>query len=207
MARPSGNIDQRLLDAGMALLPELGCRGLSARKLVEHAGVNLGMFHYHFRSKENFIRTLLTRLYEQMFSVLSLKAGETDEPIQNLRSALQVLGHFAIANRQLLARIVADAMAGEEIADDFLRTNIPRHVGILIALIGKAQASGDIAPVPLPQVLAFLGGAVAAPVLMGTTLTERGVLPAILKAAVEQHVLSEAALHQRIEFALKGLST
>src|SRR4051812_48734770 len=110
MARPSQNIDQQLLDAGLALLPMTGCRGLSARKLAEHAGVNLGMFHYHFQSKDNFIRILLEQMYEQMFSMLVIKAHETQSPIQNLRNALHVLAHFGRRNQPLLTRIMADAM-------------------------------------------------------------------------------------------------
>ncbi|HEY8024269.1 MAG TPA: TetR/AcrR family transcriptional regulator, partial [Burkholderiaceae bacterium] len=185
---------------------KLGCPGLSARRLAEHAEVNLGMFHYHFRSKENFIRTLLGRLYEQMFSALTMKIAEDGPPRDNLRNALLVLGQFAIAHRLLLLRIVGDAMAGEAVAEEFLRTNIPRHVGILISLIGAAQTSGEITAVPIAQVLAFLGGSIAAPILMGSALAERDALPPVLKGVVELQVLSEAALIQRIEFALKGLS-
>ncbi len=207
MARPSNKIDQRLLDAGLQLLPQLGCRGLSARRLTEHAGVNLGMFHYHFRSKENFIRMLLERMYEQMFSVLTLKAADTVPPVANLRRALLVLGQFAIANRLLLTRIVADAIAGEAVAEEFLRNNVPRHIGVVASLIGAAQAAGELVTVPLPQALAFLGGSVAAPVLLGSALAQRAALPPLVKDLVEQHVLSEAALAQRIDFALKGLAT
>jgi len=207
MARPSNNIDQRLLDAGLQLLPQLGCRGLSARRLAEHAGVNLGMFHYHFRSKENFIRSLLGRMYEQMFSLLTLKTAEAGPPVANLRRALLVLGQFAINNRLLLTRIAADAIAGETVAEEFLRNNVPRHVGIVASLIGAAQASGELVAVPLPQALAFLGGSVAAPILLGSALAERASLPPPIKELVEQQVLSEAALAQRIDFALKGLAT
>jgi AcrR family transcriptional regulator len=35
----------------MALLPQTGCAGLSVRKVAERAGINLGMFHYHFKSR------------------------------------------------------------------------------------------------------------------------------------------------------------
>ena len=45
MVCPPHNIDQLLLDAGLALLPSTGCAGFSVHKLARHAGVNLGMFH------------------------------------------------------------------------------------------------------------------------------------------------------------------
>jgi AcrR family transcriptional regulator len=206
MARPSQNIDQRLLDAGRALLPHTGCRGLSARKLVEHAGVNLGMFHYHFRNKENFIRILLDQMYEQMFAMLAIKAAESQSPIENLRNALQVLAQFAYRNRRLLLRIVTDALGGETVAGEFLRANIPRHLAVLAELIAEAQRRGQIAAVPLPQVLAFFGGSVIAPVLLGSALVEQAVIPAFLAGAFEADVLSENAAAQRIEFALRGLA-
>ncbi|HJV50157.1 MAG TPA: TetR/AcrR family transcriptional regulator [Noviherbaspirillum sp.] len=205
MARPSQNIDQRLLQAGFELLPVTGCRGLSARKLAEHAGVNLGMFHYHFRSKDNFIRTLLAQMYESMFAELVIKARSGDSPLQNLRNALQVLAHFGRSNQQQLLRIFADALAGERIAAEFLQTNVPRHLGIMAGLIGDAQRSGDIVQAPLPQVISFLAGAVMAPLLLGAAALDAGMLPPGAGGAVRRDVLSKKAIEQRIEFALRGL--
>lgn len=206
MPRPSRNIDQRLLDSGLALLPETGCRGLSARKLAEHAGVNLGMFHYHFRNKENFIRILLEQTYEQMFSMLTLHAAGADSPRANLRNALLVLGRFASAHRRLLFRIAGDAMAGEAVAAGFLRTNIPRHVVVVMRLVAEAQQCGELQRLPLPQAMAFLAGAVVAPVLLGGALIEQSAIPAPLAAGFDAAVLSDEAIAQRIDLALRGLS-
>lgn len=206
MARPSQNIDQRLLEAGFELLPQTGCRGLSARKLTEHAGVNLGMFHYHFKSKENFIRILLEQVYEQMFSLLVIKSGEGDSPLQHLRNALLVLAHFGRTNRQLLQRIFADAIAGESVAIEFLQANVPRHLAVIARLIGEAQRNGQIVKAPLPQVIAFLAGAIMAPVLLGSAMLENSMLPQAAGAMLEQEVLSKKAVEQRIDFALRGLA-
>jgi AcrR family transcriptional regulator len=206
MARPSQNIDQRLLEAGFELLPQTGCRGLSARKLTEHAGVNLGMFHYHFKSKENFIRILLEQMYEQMFSLLVIKSGEGDSPLQHLRNALLVLAHFGRTNRRLLQRIFADAIAGEPVAIEFLQANIPRHLAVVARLIDEAQRNGQIANVPLPQVIAFLAGSIMAPVLLGAAMLANNMLPQAVGAMLEQEVLSKKAMEQRIDFALRGLA-
>jgi AcrR family transcriptional regulator len=206
MARPSHNIDQRLLDAGMELLPQTGCRGLSARKLTEHAGVNLGMFHYHFRSKDNFIRTLLQQTYEKMFQDLVLQSHEGVSPVDNLRKAIRVIAGFGLTHRQLLLRIGADALAGEKLAAEFLHANLPRHIGVLARLIAEGQRAGLLAKAPMPQVIAFIAGAVMSPVLLGTALLENGGLPTAAGAVLEHEVLSKKAIEQRIEFALRGLS-
>jgi len=206
MARPSQNIDRRLLDAGMELLPQTGCRGLSARRLAEHAGVNLGMFHYHFKTRDNFIRTLLGQVYERMFSMLVLRAQEGATPVQKLRDALLVLAQFGRKHRLLLQRIFGDALGGETVAVEFLQTNVPRHLAVLAGLIGEAQRAGEIVAVPLPQAVAFLAGSVMAPVLLGAAAIESGMLPATAGAMVERDVLSKKAIEQRIEFALRGLA-
>ena len=57
--RPSRNLDRALLAAGRELFPSRGCPGLTVREVAEAAGVNLGMFHYHFKSREAFLRALL----------------------------------------------------------------------------------------------------------------------------------------------------
>jgi len=189
----------------MELLPQTGCRGLSARKLTEHAGVNLGMFHYHFRSKDNFIRTLLQQTYEQMFQDLVLQAHVGVSPVDNLRKAIRVIAGFGRTHRQLLLRIGADALAGEQVAAEFLQANLPRHLAVVAELVAAGQRSGDLVKAPLPQSIAFIAGAVMSPVLLGGALLENPALAAV-GAVLEQEVLSKKAVEQRIEFALRGLS-
>ena len=201
MARPSQSIDQLLLDAGLALLPLTGCAGLSVRRLTEHAKVNLGMFHYHFKTKENFIKAVLQRTYEEMFTALTLRVNPAYPPLHNLRDALGVLGSFGLKNRLLLVRILGDAMSGEPLASAFLRGNLPRHIDVIASLVRQAQSNGSLNTAPVPQVIAFMAGAIAAPILAATVLQK--------KAATEGQaglLLSEQALAQRIEFALRGLA-
>jgi AcrR family transcriptional regulator len=200
MVRPSQNIDQLLLDAGLALLPSTGCAGFSVRKLAQHAGVNPGMFHYHFKTKDNFIRAVLQRTYEEMFSALSLRVNPARAPLDNLRDALGVLGQFASKNRHLLVRILADAMSGETLAADFLKANLPRHIGVVASLIGQAQQQGSLVQAPVPQLIAFMAGSVAAPVLIGTAAG------ASMAELMGRQLMSPEAIAQRIDFALRGLA-
>lgn len=208
MPRPSQNVDQRLLDAGLELLPQTGCAGLSVRRLTEHAGVNLGMFHYHFKSKDNFIRAVLQRTYEDMFAALTLEV-ETDpaaSPVHNLRSAVRVLAHFGRRHRHLMVRILADAMAGEALAREFLQANLPRHIAVIGRLIAQAQQRGEFRPAPPPQVLAFIAAGVASPILIGTAMQGDGALPGVT-ALIDEHLLSDAAIEARIDAALRAWLT
>ena len=206
MPRPSRNTDALLLKAGRELFPDRGAHGLSVRMVAERAGVNLGMFHYHFRSKQVFVQALLQDLYDEMFDKLELAAGAPG-PVDALRRALNVLGRFARDNARLLRRLMADAMAQEPLALEFLRANMPRHVGVLLGLVASAQRSGAVRNVALPQAIAFLAGSVAAPLVIGGGLRERGVLPAGVAGAFMQAVASDAAIAERVDCALAGLAT
>ena len=105
MPRPSQNIDQLLIDAALELLPQTGVRKLSIRQVAQHAGVNLGMFHYHFKTKDAFAAAVLQQLYDGMFASLKLESLSSTSPIENLRSALMVLARFGLNQRQLLVRL------------------------------------------------------------------------------------------------------
>lgn len=201
MPRPSQYIDQLLLDAGLDLLPLTGCAGLSVRRVTDHAGVNLGMFHYHFKTKENFIKAVLQRTYEEMFSALTLHIHPDRPPLQNLRDALDVIAGFGLKNARLLVRIMGDAMNGEVLAVEFLQANLPRHMGVIATLVQQAQQDGSLRQTPVPQAIAFLAGAIAAPILAATALQQH----AAARDATAL-VLKQEAITERITFALRGMA-
>lgn len=207
MPRPSQDQDRLLLAAGAALYPQLGCAGLSVRRVAEAAGVNPAMVHYHFGSKDAFLRALLQQHYEEMFGALSLNSqGETDV-MERLATALLGVARFVREHRPLIARVWADAQAGEAVAQDFLRANAPRHLSVLMALLQEAEALGRLPQQPLLTRFSFLMGAVIAPLILVGGLQSINAVPPALLAAVDGDVLSDAALLRRIEWALLGLAS
>ena len=207
MPRPSQDQDQALLAAGAALYPGLGCAGLSVRRVAEAAGVNPAMVHYHFGNKDAFLRTLLQQHYEEMFSARSLNSQGEADVMERLGAALLGVARFVREHRPLIARVWADAQGGEAVAQDFLRANAPRHLGVLMALIQEAEAQGRLAPQPLLTRFSFLMGAVVAPLILAGGMNAVGAVPPLLLAAVDGEVMSDAALRRRIEWALLGLAS
>jgi AcrR family transcriptional regulator len=204
MARPSQQIDEALLRSGRALYPALGCAGLSQRKLAEHAGVSPGMFHYHFASKDEFLRTLLQQLYEEMFTSLAADATEPGPALQRLRHALFGVACFLRDHRPLLMRLMLDAANGEAVPREFLRANAPRHLGLLAGLMLQAQQGGELPPTRHPlQRATFVFGAVLAPLVVVPAIAALGVaLPGPPPAT---QVGSDQAIRQRITMALAAL--
>ena len=207
MPRPSQDQDQALLTAGAALYPQLGCASLSVRRVAEAAGVNPAMVHYHFGSKDAFLRALLQRHYEEMFSALSLTSQGEADVMERLAAALLGVARFVREHRPLIARVWADAQANQAVAQDFLRANAPRHLGVLMALLQEAEGLDRLPRQPLLTRFSFLMGAVVAPLILVGGMKSVDAVPAALLAKVDEEVLSDAALERRIEWALLGLAS
>lgn len=205
MPRASNQIDQALLASGVALYPDAGYAGLSVRALAEHAGANQGMFHYHFKTKDNFIAALLQQFYESMFSKLQAAAAHEGPPLVRLRATLAALARFARDHRRVLARLWMDAMAGEAVVLEFVKRNAPRHIGLIAELLRAAQAEGALAAQPPVQRLMFVAGAVMLPMIFAAGALDAAAPPAQLRAAFDAQVMSDAALEQRIDWALAAL--
>jgi AcrR family transcriptional regulator len=205
MARPSQHVDLALLESGRALYPRYGCAGLSVRGLAEHAGVNPGMFHYHFKTKEKFLRTLLGGLYEEMFSDLRVEAAHQGPAIDRLQGFVGSLARFLRDHRQLIVRVWMDALAGEPIAQEFLRSNMPRHLALLTELLAQAEREQAIAPRAEMQRAAFVLGSVAMPMVLVASLIDAGVAPQALRLPFTRQVMSDAAIAERVALALQAL--
>ena len=96
--------------------------------------------------------------------------------------------------------------AGETVVVEFVRANVPRHLGLVGRIVAEGQREGTLRGVPLPQALAFVAGAMGAPILVGAAMAESGLAPPELAAAFEAQVLSDAALDERIDLVLAGLA-
>jgi AcrR family transcriptional regulator len=205
MPRPSKNLDLALLQAGRALFPQAGCAGLSVRAVAEQAGANPGMFHYHFKTKENFLRALLQQVYEEMFDGLSGAVAHDGPAIDRLRDAMNSVALLLLTHRKVFARVWMDAVSGEPVASDFLRRNAPRHIGILLALIEQAQDEGTLRVLPPIQCVATLMGSVALPIVFASGLVEVAMPAPAFQRQFEQQVMSREGIAQRVDLALDAL--
>jgi AcrR family transcriptional regulator len=206
MPRPSRHLDRALLAAGRELLPVHGCSGLTVRQVADAAGVNIGMFHYHFRSREAYLRAVMQEAYEEMFSRLTLSIAGDAAASANLRAALRVVGRFVHANRALMGRILADALGGDAISHEFMRDNFPRHLRVILALVVAGQAAGELRKMAPMQAVAFCAGAIGAPILIGGAFAENAPSAPAMQRQIEADVLSVRAIDERIDLAVTALA-
>lgn len=209
MPRPSRHLDRALLAAGRALYPATGCAGLTIRQVCDAAGVNTGMFNYHFGTREKFLRAVMQQAYEEMFARFTLVTARPEglvAPEDLLRAALRVLGRFVRDNREFIARLLADALAGEAVARDFARDNLPRHATVIVGLVAAGAAGGTLRALAPAQAIGTIAGALAMPILAGGAIAGSGALPKAAARAMADSVMSDAAIDERIELILQAIA-
>ena len=207
MARPSKRMDLKLLKTGRKHFIKNGISGLSVRQIAKEANVNLGMFNYHFGSKENFVRQLLQSEYEKFFNALNSefekeasKAGSKDK----FHRLIVVFVNFVLKERQFVATLLRDLLSGNKIVAKFIRQNAPRHIGLLIQAAAEGQAKGELRQeYPVEQVLILCLSVLGPPVLLSESLRRMKI--ASSKSDLFHHLASKEVLMLRTEMLMQGL--
>lgn len=207
MARPSRDLDRKLLDAADAMLPETGFSGLSVRAVCARARVPAGMFHYHFKSKEAFVQRLLQDKYEHFFVTFREAAERPGPPLERLRRVLLAFGRFARDNRSFYAVLARELLNGQCQCLDFLSRNFPRHASIIGGLMSECVEAGLVRPLPPPVLLAFTMTGMGAPNILVSALERggKGRLWGRPRSRLAELVLSDAVIEERVDMIIAGL--
>jgi AcrR family transcriptional regulator len=207
MGRPSSDTDLKLKAAGRKLLQEKGITGLSVRGACRLAGVNTGMFHYYFGSKEEFLKAVLKEMYADF--MLQFKAGvfAAGTPRDRLKAALIEVGRFALGMRQIAPMLFADLAHGKKEAFAFLSGNFTEHVKQIAALAGECRPASALKTHSVPFLIAGVLPAMVFPMLMGALLERNGVknVGGIPLKKLREEIFSDAGIAERAEMALRGI--
>ena len=210
MTRPSRNTDRLLLEAGKKLIPEMGISGLTVRAVAKKAGVNLGMFNYHFKTKDTFVERLLSDMYEDFFKSFKMESETGGDCRERLKNAVLTLGRFVRARRRIIIMIIQEIIIGNRKIMEFAKANMTRHIMILLGLIKECQKKKYIAKMPLPSAASFFIAAIVGPNIVLAIVEQyarKGLATHLFAAAVEKMVLTDKELQRRVEIAFKGLAS
>ena len=209
MSRPSKNTDRLLIEAAKELIPEAGFKGLKIRDVARKAGVNLGMFNYHFKTKEKFIEILISEVYGEFLKGLLLSSSKGNNSLENLKNVLIEIAVFVRNHSEIVQPLFEEIVSGNKRMMDFAKANLTRHISILLDLIKKCQKEDfvrkDIRPFNI--LINALVPAVL-PSVMAKVIEKYYMRPffGILTGPFKAMILSDRALEQRIDMALKGVS-
>jgi AcrR family transcriptional regulator len=210
MPRPPSNVDKLMIQAGLELLSETGISGLTVRQIVKRAKVNLGLFHYHFKSKDAFARRVLQAGYESFFSEFAAKVQQPGPPIKQLEQALLTYATFMRDNRMMVVALLKDSLEGFGPSAEFLGEKTTAHREIFIKLIKESQEDGSLQKSPVDRQFYFLMGATSM-ILLTATMMDKSLKP-VAKAeegSTERcsELYEDEALAERVRWAIKALST
>lgn len=208
MSRPKGDAEKKLLEAGLALSREKCCGAISIREVCGRAGVNLGLFHYHFKTREGFRRRLLEAGYLEFFSRLSVSAEGSGRPPAKLRRALGTIARFAREHRRMTVGLIKDAINGDHQVARFAAESFPHHLPLIFGIYKEGLRAGDFRPLSEPFLMAFLMGCVNAPGLMLTLMEEHGAVRPFGRTLpqVEKELLSDEAIETRLDLVMAALA-
>ena len=205
MARPSTHTDRLLIKTARRLYPRSGCKRLNLREVARESGVNLGMFHYHFKTKDEFVKRVFQDFYEEFFKNFDLEAVSGRTSVEKLRSVLIKISFFVRDNREFMSAMMMDLMNGEPLAVQFAKRNFARHINIMMNLIGEGQTAGAIEPLPVAQIIFILLSGIIFPILAASRVQMTKQAPKKMKATIDM-ILTEQAMVNRIDMVLKGVS-
>lgn len=207
MARPMGDSERKLLEAGKLILESEGFGGLSVRAVAAKAGVNLGLVSYHFGGKHALVRRVSQEVYEEFYVDLTDEVGVEADPLKALRRGLIRLARFVRDRRQFLRSLMRGAMAGDKESQRFLVANVPRHGMLITGLVKRCMKAGLLTEMNVHSAMPFMMGAIATPCLMADgMMSVASKLPFKISAKhLKTELLSDAALEKRVDLVLKAL--
>ena len=182
MPRPSRNLDRALLAAGRVLLPSAGARASRSAQVADAAGVNIGMFHYHFKTREAFLRAVMQadlRGDVRAAHARDRAARRLRPPSSCCAPRCACSGASRATTARFIARVLADALSGRGGARATSCATTCRATSrCSLRLIAEGQARGEIRAMPHAA-----GARRSAPVrsrmpiLVGGAIVDSGAMP------------------------------
>lgn len=208
MPRPSAHLDRKLVSAARAMLPETGFSGLAVREVARRAGVNAGMFHYHFKTKEAFLQRVLSECYEDFLETFREAAQGAGDSRARLRRVLVAFARFARDNRVMYALMLRELLNVRPEMIAFAKANFPRHCSAVMSLLDDARREGTVRPLPVPMLAMFAMSTMGLPNVVVETLERSGVRTMAGRPAKEfsAMLLSDAMIEQRADMVLAALA-
>jgi len=197
---------ERLLRSGLRQARRSGVRSITVRGVCNQAEANLGTFVYHFGSRDAFVAEVIERWYAPLLQTLADTVDGDLAPLERLRALVLQMADWAADNRRFITHVLMDAAGGEPAAVRFVGSLAGRHPVLILRVIGEAQAARVLPAGEPVNVLLFLMGAIALPMLLVERMSEARIAPADLTKALSRYAHEREFREQRLDWALAGLA-
>lgn len=141
IGRKSRNTDQALIKAGIELIAQ-GNYDPTVRAICTLANVNHGMFVYYFGFKEEYMKVIFQKIYEDYLSKLQNYPDKNAKAVIQLQQIFYRMTKYFIDNFNT-AHFLTDALYNHKTAAYFTNYRV-QHFIFVRTLIEQAQRDGDI---------------------------------------------------------------
>ena len=112
----------KILAATEHLFGDLGFDATTTRDIAEHSGVNKGLIHYHFGSKEDLLAALLDDYYERLTTSLLAAIGRRSGLAAQAEDVLDAYADFLAQNRTFCSIVQREVASGRHVERIVART-------------------------------------------------------------------------------------
>ena len=203
IGRKSRNTDQALIKAGIELIAQ-GNYDPTVRAICTLANVNQGMFVYYFGFKEEYMKVLFQKIYEDYLSKLQ------DYPEKDAKAAIQLQQIFYRMTKYFIenfntANFLTEALYHSKAASYFTNYRV-QHFIFVRTLIEQAQREGDIcSDMNSYEIYTTLQSILIQPIIIKNNILQQHKNEPLMDKLKLIDVSSESSLQKRLRVAFKGL--
>lgn len=194
MVRPSHR--ERLLQAGFAVLHERGFNASGVREITQAAGVPLGSFTNHFRSKEEFAGLVLDRYMAALLGIVrEALQDEARRPLQRIEAYFWAIEGIAEPLEWrfgcMLANMGLELPSQSEGLRHRLVAALDSLTGPFVAVLTEAQREGQVRTDVTAEDLAVIVLAAWHGVLLRAKVERHGAIPTMFARTLPLLLRSE----------------
>lgn len=142
------------------MLAEVGYAAASVARIAERAGVSKGVITYHYASKDEILRRVALRLFDECAAHISARTSDAETPADRLWAGVSAELEF-FSSRRVEFRAMAEVLANHRDAS-FIRAFddvSTEETEALADLLAQGQALGQFRAFDVTEVAHLIGAA------------------------------------------------
>jgi AcrR family transcriptional regulator len=164
MARPRGDIQDRIIEAARGRFLAQGVDGASLREIARDAGTNIGMVAYYFPAKDDLFLAVVEGVYSGVVSDMAVILGAEGSARDRLRGLFVRLGKASDLELEVIRLVVREGLSSSTRLRRIVARFMRGHVPLLAATVSEGIRTGEFdATIPVPLILIATMGLGALP--------------------------------------------
>ena len=179
-----------IVQAALAVFAEKGFAGAKLDEIAARAGVSKGALYLYFATKEEMFRAVVEQAIRPNLALVQDMATQQMAFPQLARSTARLMAHVAATSPLggIVKMVIAEAGNFPELARIWYERTIGPVLEVLVNVITRAQARGELRPGDARQYALSLVAPTLVGVIWRDTFTPVGAPPFDLPALADQHV-------------------